>query len=618
MLYGYGGNNLWIDLNTQSYKTSPTDEFMAEKYLGGRGFTAYLEYTHTKPGIKPLSEENHLYIASGPLSGSLVTGAGKVEIGAKSPLTGGYGDSNMGGHIASEMKFAGYDLITLKGNSEKPTVILIDNDKVTFQDASHLWGKGALESEALLKKQFGEDYQFMVIGPAGENLIRFACINHDFGRQAGRAGMGTLMGYKKVKAIGIKGSKGFPLKDPVRVLELGKKMYTDTRNKPGYQYWTDYGTPGVVRWVNENAAFPTKNFSTSFMEGYENLVGEVMREKIVVTDKGCFGCPTPCGKYSHVVLGEKDVYVEGPEYETIALLGGNLLLKDIKEVAYLNYVLDNLGLDTISGGNVLAFAVEALEKGVIKESDIGRKVSWGDVEGLAHLSEMIARKQGIGELLAMGVKEASRVLGGGSQDYAMEIKGMEISGYESRYAPAMMLSYMTADVGGHHNRSWAVTYDVQKGRDKLEGKAKRVIELQHIRPLFDALGVCRLQWVEIGLTLEHYSPLFEAITGKEYSWDHLLRISERIWNLTRAYWFRELPGFGRGWDWPPKRWYAEPIPDGPARGQFISEDKLNYLLDDYYALRGWNKEGLPSVDKLKELELDFVVEDLKKRGFYQD
>ncbi|MBT9164936.1 MAG: hypothetical protein DDT23_00947 [candidate division WS2 bacterium] len=458
----------------------------------------------------------------------------------------------------------------------------------------------------------------MVIGPAGENLIRFACINHDFGRQAGRAGMGTLMGYKKVKAIGIKGSKGFPLKDPARVLELGKKMYSDTRSKPGYQYWTDYGTPGVVRWVNENAAFPTKNFSTSFMEGYESLTGEVMRERIVITDKGCFGCPTPCGKYSHVVLGGKDVYVEGPEYETIALLGGNLLLKDIKEVAYLNYVLDDLGLDTISGGNVLAFAVEALEKGVIKESDIGRKVGWGDVEGLAHLSEMIARKQGIGELLAMGVKEASKALGGGSRDYAMEIKGMEISGYESRYAPAMMLSYMTADVGAHHNRAWAVTYDVKKGRDILEGKAKMVIELQHIRPLFDALGACRLQWVEIGLTLEHYSPLFEAITGRQYSWDNLLKISERIWNLTRAYWFREVPGFGRGWDWPPKRWYAEPIPDGPAQGQYMSEEKLNYLLDDYYTLRGWDKEGLPSVDKLKELELDFVVDDLKKRGFYKD
>ncbi len=617
MLYGYGGKTLWIDLGKRCSSITLTDNYMAENFLGGRGFTAFMEYTHTPSGVKPLSDDNHLYIASGPLSGTLVAGAGKVEIGAKSPLTGGYGDSNMGGHIASEMKFAGYDLIVIKEVSEEPIIILIDDNNITFRDASHLWGKGAFETERLLKHEFGEEFEFMVIGPAGENLVNFACINHDFGRQAGRAGMGTMMGYKKIKAVGIRGTKGFPLKDPVRVLELGKKMYEDVRNKPGYAYWTDYGTPGVVRWVNENSAFPTKNFWASYMEGYENLVGEVMREKIVVTDKGCFGCPTPCGKYSRVKMDTEDIYVEGPEYETIALLGGNLLLKDIDEVAYLNYVLDDLGLDTISGGNVLAFALEAQEKGVLSETDMGGKVAWGDVKGLASLANRIATREGLGDILAKGVRETAKVLGMGSQDYAMEIKGMEISGYESRYAPAMMLAYMTADVGAHHNRAWAFTYDVQVGRDKIEGKAKRVIELQHIRPLFDALGSCRLQWVEIGLSLNHYEPIFQAITGFPYSWEDLLRISEKIWNLTRAYWFREVPGFGRSSDLPPKRWYKEPVPTGPAEGKYISEELIHKLLDEYYALRGWDDNGLPKEEKLKELRLDFVVEDLKKRGFYK-
>lgn len=617
MLYGYGGKTLWINLNYRSTKSTPTDEFMVEKFLGGRGFTAFMEYTYTPAGVKPLSENNHLYIASGPLSGSLVTGAGKVEIGAKSPLTGGYGDSNLGGHIAAEMKFAGYDLVVIEGVSEKPLVILIEDEKIEFKEADYLWGKGAIETETLLKKEFGEEFQFMVIGPAGENLINFACINHDFGRQAGRAGMGTLMGFKKIKAIGFRGTKGFPLKNPEKVLELGKKMYDDVRNKPGYSYWTDYGTPGVVRWVNENGAFPTKNFWTSYMEGYENLTGEVMRERIVIRDKGCFGCPTPCGKYSQVKIDSENIYVEGPEYETIGLLGGNLLIKDIGDIAYLNYVMDDLGMDTISGGNLLAFVLEAYEKGVITENDLELKINWGDVNSLAQLSKKIAHREGLGDLLANGVKHTAKVLGKGSQDYAMEIKGMEISGYESRHAPAMMLSYMTADVGAHHNRAWAVTYDVQVGRDILEGKAKRVVELQHIRPLFDILGCCRLQWVEIGLTLEHYEPLFKAITGMNYSWDDLITISEKVWNLTRAYWFREVPGFGRNYDLPPKRWYAEPIPTGPSAGNYLPKDVLHKLLDDYYTLRGWNSEGLPSEEKLKELGLEFVLNDLKKRGFYK-
>lgn len=604
---GYAGKILRIDLTSGKTATEPLRPELARDYLGGRGFAAKTLFEEVPKGAEPFSAENIVVIAAGPLSGLFLPGSGKVTFATKSPATGGYGDSNMGGHFAPEIKYAGYDMIVIKGQATEPVVIVIDDDKVSLVSAAKYWGKGALESEAMLKHDLGEEFQIATIGPAGENLVKFACVSHDFGRQSGRTGVAAVLGWKRVKAIAVRGSQTVPVADPQGVLRKGEEMYKICFSKPGFKEWTPEGTAGVTDWVNEVGAFPTKNFETTYFEHHGNINGRALRERILVTDKGCFGCPIPCGKYSRVSFGSKPTHVEGPEYETIALLGGNCLLDSIEKVAYANYVCDELGLDTISGGNVAAFALECFEKGILTEKQVGRKVAFGDLDSVVYLLEKIARREGVGDLLAEGVKTASEKLGGGSQRFAIQVKGLEWSGYESRYSPSMMLSYMTCDVGAHHNRSWAITHDVAVGRESLEGKADKVIELQHIRPLFDALGICRLQWVEIGFELNHYEEIFPLVTGLNYSWQDLLQISERIWNLTRAFWVREVPGFGRTMEYPPARFMEDPIPTGPAKGKYLPKETLDILLDDYYAKRGWDKNGIPTPEKLKELGLAFAI-----------
>jgi aldehyde:ferredoxin oxidoreductase len=610
-LYGYGGRIVRIDLSKGSVRTEPTPEDLAREYLGGRGFVAKILWDELEPGVGPFSPGNKVVMASGPLAGLFLPGSGKIEIGTKSPQTGLYGESNMGGHLAGELKFAGYDAVIIEGAAGKPSYILIDDDKVEIRDAAGYWGKGAFEVERMIKDDLGEDFKVATIGPAGENLVTYSVVSHDFGRQAGRTGVGAVLGYKKVKAIAVRGSRGFEVADPEQALQKGKEMYEACFAKPGFEEWTPYGTAGVTDWINEIGAFPTKNFQTGYFEKHKQINGPTLRDKILILDKACTGCPIPCGKYSKADYKGKAIYVEGPEYETIALMGGNLLIDKIEDIAYLNYVADELGIDTISGGSVVGFVMEAMEKGVLTKADVGRELAWGDTDGAAWLLERIARREGIGEVLAQGVKTASERFGQGSEKYAMQIKGLEISGYESRYAPAMMLAYMTADIGAHHNRAWAITYDAAVGQDKIEGKAAKVIELQHVRPLFDALGLCRLQWVEIGFELSHYADMFPLVTGWKYTWEELLRISERIWNLTRCFNLREQPGFGRAWDLPPARWMEEPLPSGAGKGRYMKRENAEKMLDEYYALRGWDAEGLPTPAKLRELGLEFVLDKVK-------
>jgi len=548
-------------------------------------------YDEVPVGADPLGPDNKVVMAPGPLSGVFMPASGKIQFGALSPATGIMGDANMGGHFSAEVKYAGYDAIIIEGMSDHPCIVVVDDDKVEIRDAARYWGKGSAAAEKMIKDDLGEDFQIALIGPAGENKVNIACVSHDFGRQAGRTGIGAVMGSKKLKAIAVRGSNSIPLADPDRVYEQGRKMFHGCFAKPGFKEWTPLGTSGVTPWVNEVGAFPTKNFWTTFFEDHEGIGGEALKERIWLTDKGCFGCPTPCGKYSLTRVGEKAAYVEGPEYETVALLGGNCMLKTIEEVAYANYLCDELGLDTISGGSVVAFALECAERGIITEEQIGRKVQWGDIDSFEYLITAIAKREGIGDILADGVRAAAAKFGQGSEKFAIHVKGLEWSGYEARWAPAMMLAYMTCDIGAHHNRAWAITYDVAKGREEVEGKAAKVIELQRIRPSFDLLGACRLQWVEIGFEFEHYPDMFEAVTGRKMTVEELYEATDRVWNLTRTRAFLEVPGFGRNSDYPPARFYEEPIPTGPGKGKMLTMAQLDFMLDDYYAQRGWGRTG---------------------------
>ncbi|MBI2626222.1 MAG: aldehyde ferredoxin oxidoreductase family protein [Candidatus Nealsonbacteria bacterium] len=609
---GYGGKILAVNLTNGSTPFVILDPEVAKGWIGGRGFASAFLYYAIEKGTAPFSPENAVVMASGPLSGTFVPAAGKVHFATKSPLTGGYGDSNMGGHIAAEMKYAGFDAIIIIGKSKRPCYLFIQDDEVQIREAKHLWGRGAIETEKLLKEELGQDFQIAVIGPAGEKKVSFACISHDFGRQAGRCGIGAVLGSKNLKAIAVKGTKGIKIADFDEMVRQGKKMFSWCQEQPFLKIFQRCGTPVVTEMVNQWGSLPINNFKTGHSDQAKNLHAETMRKEVVIHDKACFACPMACGKYSRAKTEKFDVYVEGPEYETIALCGSNCGIFDIKEVAYANYLCDELGIDTISGGGAVAFAIECFEKGIItKEDTDGLELKFGDIQTFEYLIKKIALKDdSLGKLLAKGVKAASRKLGKGSKDFAIQVKGLEWSGYESRDAMAMLLSYLTSDNGAHHSRAWAITKDIELGRSLVDGKAEIDIYLQHIRPMFDMLGVCRFTWVELGIEPETYPQILKAVTGNDYALDDLLKASERVWTLNRAFWFREIKDFGRKYDMPPARFYKEPVPTGPTAGKMPTLETINRLLDDYYKLRGWDENGKPTKEKLIELNLEFLIPDL--------
>jgi aldehyde:ferredoxin oxidoreductase len=604
---GYGGWILRVDLTHGTVKKEPTPSDMVRDFIGGRGFGIYLLHKEVLKGVDPLGPENKLIISSGPISGMMIPGGGKCDWTTKSPLTGGYASASMGGHFTAEMRYAGLDSIILEGMSPKPVYLFIDDDKIEIRDASDLWGKATFAVEKQFKEKLGEEFQVAVIGIGGENLVPYACINHDYGRQAGRGGVGAVMGSKKVKAIVLHGTKSIPVADMEAYRKAGMALYKACKDSEGLKDWTRYGTTIVVSWCDEVGALPTRNFSAGSFEKGKNLYGPVMREKIVITDKGCFGCPSPCGKYSR--NKKYNSFVEGPEYETIGLMGSNLGIDDIEAVAQANLLCDDLGIDTISAGNAIGWAMECYEKGILTKKDTdGLDLKFGNVDATFALIERIARREGLGALLAEGVKIASTKVGKGSDKFAIQVKGMEQSAYATHNATAMLLAYMTCDVGAHHNRSWAITYDLQVGREKVvPEKVARVIWLQNFRPMFDVLGGCRLQWVELGIDRDLYVPALEAITGIHRSWEDLDKVGERIWNLTRLFWARENDGFGRSWDMPSPRFYEEAPKSGATKGQITKLEDVNRLLDMYYEQRGWSSEGLPKPETIENLNLTEVV-----------
>ncbi|MFO7688763.1 MAG: aldehyde ferredoxin oxidoreductase family protein [Desulfobacterales bacterium] len=633
-MFGYAGTILRVNLAAGSTEKRPLDKDLVERFIGGRGFVAKWLFDELPRGIDPFDEKNLFIVATGPLTGHFLPASGKTHFGTKSPATGGYADSNMGGHFGPALKYAGYDGLILTGRARVPSYLFIEDGRVEIRPATAYWSQGALVAEKNLKTDLGEAFQILTIGPAGEKMVRYACISHDFGRQAGRAGVGAVLGSKNIKAIAVKGTGSLSVPDVQAAYAAGKDAYQKVSSKPGFKEWTPEGTAGITNWTNEMGVFPTRNFQTSFSDHYQAINGRAVMERLKITDKGCYCCPTPCGKYGHTKTTLGSAYVEGPEYETIALFGGNCELKTIEEVAYANYLCDELGLDTISAGAVISWAIECVEKGIFTPEQIGQPVQFADLETVRFLLEKIAARDGIGDLLAEGVKRASAKTGRGSEAFAIHVKGLEWTGYECRNAPSMMLAYMTADIGAHHNRawvlghdlagSWSSVHDLVSGGGKVEKQpearikadcARYVIDSQHTRPLFDVLGVCRLQYMELGFELKNYESLFHTITGRELGWDELLTVSERIWNLTRAISMREIKGFGRKWDYPPERFSTEPVPTGPSQGYCLSREKMDRLLDWYYEARGWDDNGLPTKDTLVRLGLADVAEVLVAEGF---
>lgn len=633
MMYGYAGTLLRIDLSKGEISKEPLPEDKVEEYMGGRGLVAKFLWDELPPETEPFSEKNMFIAATGPLTGILLPGSSKTHFGSKSAATEGYADSSMGGHFGPELKYAGYDVLILTGKASDPSYLCIDDGNIEIRSAAPYWGKGAITTEKELKEQLGKDFQIITVGPAAEKLVRFACICHDFGRQAGRTGIGAVLASKNIKAIAVRGTRAIPVFDIEQAYRKGRDAYRAIYEKPGFTGWTPEGTAGLTDWVNKVGAFPTRNFQTSYADHYQEINGKAINDRLKIIDKGCFCCPTPCGKYGHTQTTLGSAYVEGPEYETIAMFGGVCMLPKIEEVAYANSVCDELGLDTISAASVAAWTIESFERGILKREQIGKEVHFGDLQSVIYLLEQMSNREGLFNLLAEGVKKASDKVGKGSDKFAIHVKGLEWTGYECHNAPGMMLAYMTADIGAHHNRAWVLGSDVTGSsasvhdlisagasgetmpKVEVSGKAANVIDSQTIRPIFDILGVCRLQYMEIGFEVEHYEKIFYAVTGKNKSWEDFRRVSEKIWHLTRCFSVREIKNFGRHLDYPPPRLSDEPIKSGPNKGHRITREELDFMLDEYYEARGWDKNGVPTTETLKSVGLKDLLTDMaKKRG----
>jgi len=605
-VFGWNGTILRVNLSKSKVAAMRYEADLAKNFLGGRGFAVRILWDELKPKIDPLSPENKLIFAAGPLTGFALPSSGKLVLAAKSPLTGGYGDGNVGTHAAVQMRKAGYDAVIVEGKADKPIVLLVQDKIAEFLDAKHLWGLSSFETEKKLRELYGPIAGILCIGQGGENLVKFANVVCQEGRAGGRPGIGAVMGSKNLKAVVFIGSGELSAAYPKEMKEIGAEGYREVLTKPNYAFWKRQGTMMTIEWSQENGVLPAYNYRECVFEKAEAVGGFAM-EKLKVLNRGCPQCNMTCGN----VIKGSDRKASELDYENVAMLGPNIGLGDLRQVAALNRAADEFGLDTISLGNVIGFAMEASERGLIQE-----QVSWGRFKETKALVEAIAYRRGLGNMLAEGVRSAADKIGGASNRWAMHVKGLEISGYNCHAAPAMALAYSTSSIGAHHKDAWVISWEVKTGRESYsEEKVDKVIEFQRIRGgVFESLGVCRLPWIELGFELEWYTKFMHAATGMERNWNDLNLIADRVFNLTRVFWVRE---YGKNWskemDVPPTRWFEEPPTKGALKGVKLDRTKYDAILQHYYKKRGWDERGIPTKTTLKKLGLGEVAKQLEKR-----
>ncbi|MEM0047183.1 MAG: aldehyde ferredoxin oxidoreductase family protein, partial [Fervidicoccaceae archaeon] len=591
-----------VDMATGNIKVESWGEEVAKKWLGSRGLGIYLMLKEVDPKTDPLSPQNKLIIAAGPLTGTSAPTAARYNVITKSPLTGYITFSNSGGYWGAELKRAGYDAVIIENSSETPKYLFIKDEHIELRDASKLWGLKMSETEAELKKTHNdENLKVLGIGPAGEKLVKFSSIMNDIHRAAGRGGVGAVMGSKKLKAIAVRGSKNVPLADHEKfMLEVREKVNKIRSDPVGGGGLPKYGTAVLVNIINENGLYPYKNFQyLQFEHAYEQS-GEAMVKKYLVRNKPCFACPIGCGRVNKLpTIGE----TEGPEYESTWALGSNMGINDLAAIIEANHMADEYGFDTISLGGTLATAMELYEKKLIKDEDLGDfpPPRFGNTEVLHYYIEKIAKREGFGDKLAEGGYRLAKMYNG--EYYFMGVKKMELPAYDPRGAEGHGLGYATNNRGGCHIKNYMISPEIlgypkkMDPHDISDEKVKMLITFQDLTAVIDAAGLCLFS--TFGLWADDYRDLLNAALGWNYSTEDYLKIGERIWNAERL--FNLRAGMKpQEEDTLPKRFLEEPAPNGPNKGRVV---RLKEMLPRYYALRGWTQEGLIPEDKLKELEL---------------
>ncbi len=619
---GHWGKLLRINLDDNEVKTEELSDSFLRRYVGGAGFTGRILYEEVGAEVDPLSPENKLIMAPGLLLGPKVPTASKTAFGFKSPLTGGYGKAIVGGWIGDRLKKAGYDVLVIEGKAKEPSVVVIEDDEVKIESAEDLWGMDTHETGEALKERYGK-VKTAVIGPAGEKLSKISMIECDE-RQAGRGGPGAVMGSKNLKGIAIDGTKDYPVYDQEKLDELNSKFRKETVEQGKTDM--DLGTGSAIHPLNvEIGAFPSKNWEAGyFKEAYEKLddpqEGRIELDPNVWVEKyrdgrrPCPYCTKPCSQFfvaEDTPYG--DIAIDGPEYETQYSLGGCCGVEDVEAVTKANEICDKLGIDTISAGVTVAWAMEAYEKGLLELDDM--ELNFGNAHAMVEAVRQMGDKEGeLGELLFNGVKEAAEKLGKGSEKFAIHIKGMEPPGYEARGMFGMGLALAVAPRGADHLTSCEYALDYggsfwhfeDYARDDIVSKGFPLKCMEDLMMLYDMTGMCKFSR---GIFLDKpLLKLINAITGWNMSIGELLTAGERGHNLAKAYNVRE--GFSREDDILPDRVMKEEVPYGPNKGRKIPRRELEMALDRYYTARGWDLEGVPTKAKLQVLDLEDVADEV--------
>ncbi len=599
MLGGYIGKILRVNLTDGNIKIESLNEEYARKYIGGRGLaTKYYMDLVKDSRIDPLDEKNVIIFATGPLTGTPAPSAGRYMVVTKGYLNNAIAGSNSGGFFGPELKFAGFDMVIIEGKSKTPKYLYVKDGTAELKDASHLWGKDTHETTDILHKELKDDkVEVACIGPAGENLVRFAAIINDKHRAAGRTGVGAVMGSKKLKAIAVRGTGKVPIADRSEFTNVLKdKLKKIKENAVTAQGLPTYGTAVLVNIINSQGLYPTKNFQFGQWEHANELSGESMSEKYLIKNKACFACPIACGRITKL----DDLDSEGPEYESLWTMSADLDIHNFEKIIEANYYCDKYGLDTISFGGTLAAAMELNEKGYAKDLNFdGIQLKFGNVEALVKSPEMIAFRKGIGNKLAEGSYRLTSSYG--HPELSMSAKKQELPAYDPRGAYGHGLEYATSNRGGCHVRGYMISPEILGLPEKLdplkvEGKGAYTKMFQDLTAVIDSSGLCL--FTSFALGADDYKDLLNVITGFNYTTEEMMQAGERIWNLERLYDLNA--GFTKEDDSLPPRLTKEPMPNGPNKGSVLP---LETLLNDYYKARGWDENGRPTKEKLKSLGL---------------
>ncbi len=598
MANAYAGKVLRVNLSTGTISKEELPADTARAYIGGRGLGGRMLADEIPAGIDPLSAENKIFFITGPLTGTAALTSGRYMVVTKSPLNNAIASSNSGGYWGPELKFAGYDMVVVEGKSETPVYISIKDDKVEICPAEKYWGLTTLQTEKELKEEFGDPKaRVLNIGPAGENMSHIAAVMNDRFRAAGRSGVGAVMGYKKLKAIVVRGNGKVETAHPDRLKEVNSNNLKNIKeNGVTGEGLPAYGTAILVNIINENGVYPTNNFREGVFSGAEDTSGETLAEKYLKKKDACYRCPIACGRYCEV----DGVGGGGPEYETIWAFGADCGVSDLEEIIKANNVCNEMGLDTISAGATIAAAMELYETGHIKPEEAdGPELKFGNGAALVPWLEKMGRAEGLGAKMAQGSARLCKMYG--APELSMTVKKLELPAYDPRGIMGHGLQYATANRGGCHVRGYLISPEILGSPEKLdrfalEGKAQWAKIFQDLTAVIDSLGLCLFTSFAMGA--QDYADMYNAATGENLTAEELLACGDRIFNVERLFNLQE--GYTSKDDTLPARLLKDPMPAGPSKGHVHQLDKL---LPEYYELRGWDKDGIPTPEKKKELSL---------------